>query len=340
MQLTSNTTNLFEISTNFIYIALSIVIIEGILHLYRRLGLDIVEIIDKFKNKFSKVSWHDSTLKKEYLSFISSLSVIVTIISFLGLSNLQSSNHPNIYVGIFIFVLVIIYLIMWYKSNQLKRVNLKINQTKVNILIGDIFKINKNEINVIAVNDFFDLIVDNRVVSETSLHGQFIKKVKSKQIGTIEELNETIEKDEKLNVSDNKEDVPDRKKGRKVRYKIGSILEYESFVLTAFTKFNEKDKAYLSAQEYLEFWMKFWENIDGIYAGRTINIPLIGAGITRFKNGKPSKQELLEIMIWTLKISGFHNTYGNKSINIVIYEPDAKEIDFYHIKHNLNFKNK
>lgn len=338
MELTSSTTNAFGISTNFIYIALGIVIIEVVLYLYKKVGLDIMEIIDNFKNRFSKVSWHDSTLIKEYSSFISFLSVIVTIISFFY--NLQGSKYHNIYIVIFIFVLVIIYLGMWYKSNQLKHVNLRINQTKVNILIGDIFKINENEINVIAVNDFFDLIVDNRVVSEASLHGQFIKKVESKKIGTIKELDETIEKDEKLNISDNKEDVPSRKKGRKVRYKIGSILEYESFVLAAFTKFNERDKAYLSAQEYLEFWMKFWENIDDIYAGRTINIPLIGAGITRFRNGKPSKQELLEIMIWTLKISGFHNTYGNKSINIVIYEPDAEEIDFYHIKHNLNFKHK
>ena len=43
--------------------------------------------------------------------------------------------------------------------------------------------------------------------------------------------------------------------------------------------------------------MKFWENIDAVYAGRTINIPLVGAGITRFRNGKPTKQQLLETML-------------------------------------------
>lgn len=338
MKLAISTTNAFVVSTSFIYIGLGIVIIEGVLYLYKKVGLDIMKRIDKFKNKFSKVSWYDSTLRKEYLSFISFLSVVVTIISFFGFGSSKELNY--LYIGIFIFVLVIIYIGMWYKANQLKYVNLRINQTRVKVSVGDIFKINENEINVIAVNDFFDLIVDNRIVAEASLHGQFIKKVKSKKIGTIKELNEAIKKDKKLNISGNKEEVKSRKKGRKVRYKIGSILEYKSFVLAAFTKFNEIDKAYLSAQEYLEFWMKFWENIDDIYAGRTINIPLIGAGITRFKNGKPSKQELLEIMIWTLKISGFHNTYGNKSINIIIYEPDAEEIDFYHIKHNLNFKNK
>ena len=88
----------------------------------------------------------------------------------------------------------------------------------------------------------------------------------------------------------------------------------------------------------MHFWMKFWENIDTIYAGRTINIPLIGAGITRFRDGKPSKQQLLEMMLWTLKISGFHNTYANRKIKFIIYKDDIPEIDFYHIKHNVNFK--
>ena len=84
--------------------------------------------------------------------------------------------------------------------------------------------------------------------------------------------------------------------------------------------------------------MRFWKNIDEIYAGRTINIPLMGAGITRFRQGKPTKQALLEAMLWTMKISGFHNTYADKQINFVIYPADAAEIDFYHIQHNPYFK--
>lgn len=84
--------------------------------------------------------------------------------------------------------------------------------------------------------------------------------------------------------------------------------------------------------------MRFWNNIDEVYAGRTINIPLMGAGITRFKNGKPSKQELLEIMLWSLRISGFHNTYADRQINIIIYKTDINDIDFYHIQHNRSFR--
>ena len=33
-------------------------------------------------------------------------------------------------------------------------------------------------------------------------------------------------------------------------------------------------------------------------------------------------------MLWSLKISGFHNTYGDKQINIVIYKSDIDDLDF------------
>ena len=64
--------------------------------------------------------------------------------------------------------------------------------------------------------------------------------------------------------------------------------------------------------------MNFWNNIDYVYAGRIINIPLMGAGISRFRNGKPTKQQLLKVMLWSLKISGFHNTYGDCCIRFII----------------------
>lgn len=151
-------------------------------------------------------------------------------------------------------------------------------------------------------------------------------------------MNKVIETDTILNKPGSSKKITSRRVGKQTRYELGSIVEFESYVLAAFTKFDMNNEAWISAKEYTEFWMQFWENIDKIYAGRTINIPLMGAGITRFKNGKPSKQELLEVMLWTLKMSGFHNTYTGKQINFVIYPPDAAEIDFYHIQHNRNYR--
>ena len=302
----------------------------------------IEKIKEWFGDNFSKVKFYDYILWKNYLSVLGIMSSIVTLISFfITARDMVFDIRPA--VNIFIAVLLLIFVFMWWNANHQKEVRLKINNTKVRIQEGNIFELldkkpenRKGEISIIAVNDYYDTIVDDRIIAKKTLHGQYIDRIV--RDGKLEKLEHTIETDEILNKEGNCVEVPERVKGRKKKYPIGSVVEFESYVLAAFTKFNENNKAYLSAEEYTGFWMRFWENIDEIYAGRTINIPLIGAGIARFRNGKPSKQELLEVMLWSLKISGFHNTYGDKQINIVIYKSDIEDLDFYHIQHNQSFR--
>lgn len=283
-----------------------------------------------FKKKFSKVPFYDKNLWKQYLSFIAVLSSFATLMSiFLDIPD--SYKMPN--AVRFIVVLFLIFILMWYKANNLKKVSLKINQTKVNVLIGDIFKVKENELNVIGFNEYFDTKVDNRIVAESTLHGAFLVRNSDK----INEIDAKIQTDEVLNkyrAGTNFQRVA----GKQERYKLGSVLETNSYILTAFSKFDKDNKAYLYADDYLEFWMNFWKYIDEVYAGRTINIPLMGAGITRFRDGKPTKQELLETMLWTLRISGFYCTYGIRSINFIIYSGDEEDIDFYHVQHGLSFR--
>lgn len=300
------------------------------------------KLINWMKNNFSKVKFYDQTLWKNYLVDIGVVSSIVTLISFfLTAQDLECNIRRT--AGVFGCLLFLLFIIKWWKANHYKTVELKINNTKITIGEGNIFELldknpdeRKGEISVIAVNDCYDIIVDDRIIAAKSLHGQYINKLIKE--GKLEQLNKVIETDEILNKDFNRTEIPERLKGRKVKYSIGSVIEFESYVLAAFTKFDENNKAFLTAEEYTRFWMRFWENIDEIYAGRTINIPLIGAGIARFRNGKPTKQELLEVMLWTLKISGFHNTYGDKQINFVIYNADVEDIDFYHIQHNQSFR--
>lgn len=293
-----------------------------------------------YQNNFSKVKFYDVTLWKVYASIIAFLSSIITIVAFVITPN-QWWSKMICLVG-FILFLTIVFGIKWWEANHKTKASFSINNTKVEVIIGDIFEQFDNpekhegEITVIAVNTYYDDIVDDRIVSRTSLHGQYIKKIKN--TNKLKVLKEQIKNDRVLNrIGNPKEDV-EREVGNKIKYDIGSLLEFENYILTAFTNFDVDNKAFLTADDYMHFLMKFWENIDIVYAGRTINIPLMGAGITRFRNGKPTKQQLLETMLWSLKLSGFHNTYGDKKIRFVIYAPDADEIDFYHIQYNLNFR--
>ena len=291
-----------------------------------------------YEKYFSKVKIYDRTLWRSYAATVAFLSSIITLISFFNTAE-GSCIGVRGWIIVYIIMLVGSFVYIWYKANVLNEAYLSINNTKVEVIIGDIFDQLSNpdqhdgEITVIAVNDYYDYIVDDRIVSNKSLHGQYIKKIIS--AGKLDALNQKIENDPVLQSMGNPKEDGARKEGRKVRYELGSLVEFENYILTAFTNFDADNKAFLSADEYMHFWMKFWENIDTVYAGRTINIPLMGAGITRFRNGKPTKQQLLETMLWSLKISGFHNTYGDKKIRFIIYEPDAAEINFFSIQHNM-----
>lgn len=295
-----------------------------------------------FKINFSKVNILDGVLWRNYLSVLGIVSSIVTLISFLGTA--QNLEIGVIYiVTLFIAILALIFIYMWWSANRQKYVRLRINNTEIRIREGNIFELlekdpkdRRGEISIIGVNDYYDTIVDDRIIAKKTLHGQYIERIAN--AGKLEQLEQAIETDEMINREGNYAEDTERTRGRKKRYSIGSLVEFEAYVLAAFTKFDESNKAFLTAEEYLEFWMRFWNNVDEVYAGRTINIPLMGAGITRFKSGKPSKQELLEIMLWSLRISGFHNTYADKQINIIIYKTDINDIDFYHIQHNRSFR--
>ena len=73
-----------------------------------------------------------------------------------------------------------------------------------------------------------------------------------------------------------------------------------------------------------------WRQLNAHYAQLTINIPLLGDGITRIlDNTSITKQELLEIMLETLKISKM--TFKEPSeINIVLYPgKNSENYKFY-----------
>jgi len=291
-----------------------------------------------YRNNFSKVKICDKTLWKTYKESIAGISAIVTLIAFCITAKETCIGIPG-WIIIFMLILVGRFIRLWWHANKLEKTCLFINNTTVEVIVDDIFDQFSNpekhtgEITVIGVNNYYDYVVDDRIISNKSLHGQYIKR--AMEAGKLDELNRKIEDDPVLNKIGNPTVDNTREAGRKVKYDLGSLVEFEGYVLTAFTNFDADNRAFLSADEYMHFWMKFWENIDTVYAGRTINIPLMGAGITRFRNGKPSKQQLLETMLWSLKISGFHNTYSDRKIRFIIYEQDAKEINFYSIQHNM-----
>ncbi|MNF75071.1 hypothetical protein D3C84_571240 [compost metagenome] len=127
-----------------------------------------------------------------------------------------------------------------------------------------------------------------------------------------------------------------RENGKTQRYSIGSICVYNNYLLTAFSKFNDQNMAYLTMPDYLGFLIKFWDNVNRVYSQESVSVPIFGSGITRIKEHKNiSDEELLKIMLWTFRISEMRFKYPAK-LTIVIHKDKIKNINLLDIELSKN----
>lgn len=269
-----------------------------------------------------KVSFFDKRLLKNYFAILSVISVILSFV----LIAVEIPDENKLCVGIvFLITLLIIYVVMWVKANKLTSINLYINNSTVSIKTGNIFE--EEGLKVIPFNEYFDTNVDNKIIAETTLNGIYLNNY----IKDIEELDCLIENDEILNEK-TAQVVEERRFGKKIQYKLGSIYQNDNYLLTALSRFDESNKAYLTMNDYMNFLLNFWNEIDTIYAGRTVVIPLLGSGITRFKEyNMISEQELLELLLWSFKVSKIKFTYPSHVL-IVIHEAKVDKVNFYKLR--------
>lgn len=279
----------------------------------------------------NKVKFLDKNLRKEFLEKLSLISTILSLV----LIFYDIPTSIKCLLGIlFILFLLIFYTILWYKADKLTSVNLNINNSEIEIKIGDIFK--ESGVKVIAFNEYFDTIVDDKIISRKSLNGIFIDKIGN---GKLKELDDLIKNDTDLKNNHKLDYNSSRASGKKQKYRLGSIFEYEYdknkeeiYFLTAMTKFDKNNRAILSFKEFINFLLEFWNNIDIKYNNRTIVIPVLGTGITRFKEKIDiSDQELLNLIIWTFKLSKIKFTYPSK-IKIIVHDSKRDKINFYNLK--------
>ncbi len=269
-----------------------------------------------------KVKLFDKILIREYFVVLSIISVILSFVAIL--IDIPDKCKLKASIGLILFFLII-YIILWVKANSLNKVRLKINNSIVDVKIGDIFK--ENELKVIAFNEYFDTQVDNQIISEKTLNGIYINKL----VDDLDTLNNSIDSNERCNEKII-EVENSRKGGKKKKYELGTTFQHNDYLLTAFSKFDKDNRAYLYMSDYINFLLNFWNEIDIIYAGRSISIPLLGSGLTRFKEyNMISEQELLELLIWSFKVSRIKFTYPSQ-VSVIIHESIKDKINFYKLR--------
>lgn len=123
--------------------------------------------------------------------------------------------------------------------------------------------------------------------------------------------------------------------GKTTSYNLGSIYKDDDYFLVAFSKFNEKNEANLKLSEYANCLINFWDEVNTLYNQQTVVLPLLGSGITRHSDFEAKDQELLEVLIWTFKISKVKFKEPSK-VKVVIHESQKGNINFYQLKEGEN----
>jgi hypothetical protein len=275
----------------------------------------------------TKVGFFDRRVIENFLKIT---SVISATLSLLVLFVDIPAECKITYGWIFIGLLMLIYLAIWVWSNNLNKIDINVEGSDVTIKVGDIFL--EKGLKAIAFNEYFDTQVDNKIIAEGSLNGIFIKK----HLGVpVSDLDHHIE-NYPFDSSEILEKNTGRKLGKQVRHQIGTICIYKDFLLTAFSKFDDDNKAVLTMPEYLEFLINFWDKVNNVYAQQSVSTPIFGSGITRIKGHKNiSDEDLLKIMLWTFRISEMRFKYPAK-LTVVIHKDKIEKINLLDIKSARN----
>ncbi len=273
----------------------------------------------------NRVSLWDVHVREEFWELTGKFSLVLSLL--LVVVDIPSAYKSwPLLVGLLTF-LMLIYVVTWWQAQRVVHVDMRINDTAVCVRVGDIF--DQPGLKVIAFNEFFDTIVDNQLVAERSLNATFLRQ----HVADIAHLDHAIAHDAHLAVRRTRQ--VSRPHGNTQAYELGSICEYDGFLLTAFSRFDGEQRAFLSTKDYITCMLNFWQEVERVYAGRAVVVPLMGAGITRFIGYSTiSAQELLELMLYTLKLSRVSLRPGT-TMTFVVRASTRSRINFYKLRNLL-----
>ncbi len=268
-----------------------------------------------------RVKLSNRKLWKEYYAVLSAISVIASFV-FLFLK-VPDGKELLCCIG-FLICLIISFLIVWYRANHIQNAVLNINNSTLEIGLGDIFE--EEGFKIIAFNEFFDTQVDDVVISRKTLNGKYITHFYPQ----VSELDEIISSD--AHSSEQIVGKLERETGKSSKYRLGTIVKNGEYFLLAFTHFDKNNRAFLEINDYIDCLMNMWNECDIHYGGNTVVLPLLGSGITRFRGYENiTDQELLEIIIWTFKVSRIRFQYPAKA-KIVLTKDCLSKVNLYDLK--------
>ena len=140
----------------------------------------------------NKLNFFDKKLLSLNFSIISAIFLIESFV----LSFFEIGNCPKkILFFITIVVIICIYIIIYFHNYSKEQISFSIGNNRITIKFGDIFI--EDGIIVAGFNEYFDTLVDEKIIEASSINGQVIKRF----INNISSLDKEISND--LNCTNN-----------------------------------------------------------------------------------------------------------------------------------------
>lgn len=219
------------------------------------------------------------------------------------------------------FILVGGTMFVKYISTR-NEVTLNIRGMKIIVKEGDI--LTSKGWKLIPFNEYFDTQVDDVIIAHSSLNGKYIDSL---GVDDVEALKLAIVADgasplHKYHSSD----------GAKTKYELGTIKVFKEIMMLALTHFNEQNEAHTNRAEYEDTLRKMWKEIRRTHQGKSINIPLIGGGLTQLDDmtEKPNEQ-LLKCILCTFRTSSVIFD-ENAQITIILTKKTLETVNLYDLK--------
>lgn len=262
---------------------------------------------------------------------------IATVLTIMGVSastvlplpGMNWSYKIGIYTGIvavaYGFLALLIWTIIGWRYND--SITLKVGRNIVTVKPGDIFE--APGWRVIPMDTTFSTIVDDKVISKSSLHGKLVLNH-----GDAKEIRKAVRAEAK------RRGLQEDNGG--YRFPLGTVIPYEckekndqdnTYLMVAMTALNENWEAHTTMAEYEHTLMEMWGEIGRVYARNDIILPLMGSGITRFDDGQDHPSSLLRCMLCTLSTS---RIYLNSKVTVVIYDDKKTSLPLYEYKELFN----
>lgn len=237
-------------------------------------------------------------------------------------------------IGIIAIIWLFTFAIVSYKVLNNKSVEI-INDGSNNHLYveyGDLLEDrDERRIIVVTANRCFDTIVDNDLISSSTIHGKAIQKI---CVDGYDEkmLNKALQNDLSTKRKINPEmelTLEEKRKGNLKRYPTGTIAEFKkkndntTYFFIGMSAFNKDLHPETTDKEYITTIQSLIEYCNTRSQKIPIYIPIIG---THGLNNKKQERELLEYIVNAFR---FNKNLINTDIHIVVYTERRNEVSIY-----------